>query len=119
MARRARVGTLRSGPRKRVGPLVVNTLVGEGPFSVHRFRMAPGARHPAIRHRRTTEFFFVVSGSMRAYLDGRRVRFKAGKFGWLPPGTAHAFSAGKDGVEVLAVFSPAFSLEEPDVARVG
>lgn len=78
----------------------------------------PGGRAPAILHRRTAEFFLVLAGGSRGRLGGRPVRFRKGDFAHIPPGTAHQFTAGPEGTELLDVFVPALDLDDPDIVEL-
>ncbi|MEK7858263.1 MAG: cupin domain-containing protein [Elusimicrobiota bacterium] len=116
--RRLVLGTLENTPSQAIGTLLVQSLLDKSerrPFSVHRVRMKPGASHPPLFHARMSELFLVLDGSMRAKIDGRPRRFVKGGFAYLPPGAIHEFHAGRNGVEVLAVFSPPMNLNKPDI----
>jgi len=63
-------------------------------LSVFHVSLPPGAAHVPLRHRRTGEWVYVVSGSAVAELDGARVPLKAGDYLFLPAGVWHAFTAG-------------------------
>ena len=77
--------------------------------------MPPNASHPAILHRKTDEFFIVLEGSSIANIDGKRHKFSKGGFAFLPRGTTHQFTAGRQGTKVLSLFLPALDLDQPDI----
>lgn len=120
-AKRVRLGRVSKTRARRFGPLLVRTLTAAarpGPHSAHHIALGPHETHPALVHRRTWEFLLVLDGLLLARINGRRRRMRAGGFAVLPPGTAHAFSAGPRGVAVLSVFAPPLDLEKPDVVLV-
>ena len=111
-------GRLRAGEERAFGALGIEFLVDGGrgaPVTAMRVVMKPNARHAPLHHAKTSEFFLVLGGSMRAEIDGRPRRFRAGDYAYLPPGAVHAFFAGRNGVEVLSVFSPALDMKKPDI----
>ena len=117
---KAKFGSLAKVQARAFGPLLVGSLLGKRqrrPFSVHHVYLKPRGSHPALRHLATCEFFLILKGSIRARIGLRSRRMAAGDFAYLPPGCAHAFHAGKNGVEVLAVFSPPMDLRKPDIVH--
>ena len=116
--RAARFGNLSDVPAQSIGTLQVKPLVDNAPkrtVSISLISMKPHAGHPLLRHARTAEFFLVLEGSAQASIDNRHRRFKRGDFAFLLPGAIHKFRAGKNGVKVLTVFSPALDLKKPDI----
>ncbi|MBI4676733.1 MAG: cupin domain-containing protein [Elusimicrobia bacterium] len=112
------VGRLRA---REIGPLRIRTLVrrmGGMSASFWHLAMQPNTSHPALLHRKTEEFLFVIGGSARAVINGERCRLRRGSFAFLPRGAAHQFHAGSKGTEVLALFVPALDLNNPDIAPV-
>jgi uncharacterized cupin superfamily protein len=66
----------------------------------------PGRREAfAHRHRSADEIYLVLSGAGRVKLDGELVELAELDVVRVSPGTARAFEAGPDGLEVL-VFGP-------------
>lgn len=106
--------------RRRFGALEVRPLTPSSvkPFCVLDLRMRPGAFAPALLHRRTAEFFWVLEGSASGIVDGKRVRFRRGQYAYLPPGVVHQFRAGPKGIRLLEVFAPALDLGAPDIIKV-
>jgi quercetin dioxygenase-like cupin family protein len=113
-----RFGRLYAGAERDFGSLGIEFLVDGGrgaPVTAMRVAMKPNDRHAPLRHARTAEFFLVLRGSMRATIARRLRRFRAGDYAYLPPGTVHAFQAGRSGVEVLSLFVPALDMKKPDI----
>lgn len=118
-AEKPRFGRLSRAKVKSFGPLSVSMLVDtprRSPFSVLVVSLKPGGSHPAIRHDRTWEFFLILRGSNRATIGRRTLKLRRGDYGYLPPGSSHAFTAGRRGVDVLVIFSPAMDFSRPDIA---
>jgi uncharacterized cupin superfamily protein len=77
-------------------------------------RLAPGARSTfAHRHGADEEIYVVLSGSGSARLEDEDVAIGRWDAVRVAPGTARAFSAGPDGLELLA-----FGTHRPDDAAV-
>ncbi len=102
----------RSGDPSRtqqLGPYVIEALIDRsetGAGTVYRVRIAPGQRTAVSYHRVAEEYYFVLSGSGVASLDGRDYPLAPGDFLRLPPGTTHGFLAGPDGLELLDIHTP-------------
>lgn len=119
MNKKPEIGTFQKGAGKRIGALRVRSLLKPGkPFSALKIGMGPAASHELIAHGQTAEFFFVIRGRVRALIDGRSRTLEAGDFAYLPPGCAHSFRAGHDGVAVLAFFAPPLDLKNPDITPI-
>jgi quercetin dioxygenase-like cupin family protein len=89
--------------------LLADSDTTDGAVSANRAIMDMGADGPPPHlHRRSTETFFVLSGSLSALAGDRVITLEKGDFLSVPPGTPHAFGAapGSD-ADVLIVFSPA------------
>jgi quercetin dioxygenase-like cupin family protein len=79
-----------------------------GALNSHRstFRAGAGGAPPHF-HTRSSELFFVVSGSLEVLLGERLVTLHEGDFLVAPPGVVHAFAATADSdADVLFVFAP-------------
>jgi mannose-6-phosphate isomerase-like protein (cupin superfamily) len=102
----------RSGDPDRVqqlGPYRLETLIDpheEGAGIVHRVSIAPRERTGVSYHRLAEEFYYVISGSGTAILDGREYRIAAGDFLRLPPGTTHGFVTEDEPLEMLDIQIP-------------
>lgn len=73
--------------------------------------LPPRTSHDMIYHRRTKEWFMVLSGRGRGVIGGRRVNFKPGVIVYMPPGVPHRMMTGKNPMEALVVFSPPLKLK--------
>jgi quercetin dioxygenase-like cupin family protein len=108
-------GCLAAVRAREFGPLSIQPLTSaKRPFSVLRIAMRPGSSTPPLSHARTSEFFLVIEGGMRARVSGRLRSMRKGDFAFLPPGTVHEFLVGRRGAVVLVVFCPAYDLGAPD-----
>ena len=70
--------------------------------SLHVTRISKARAH---LHRRTTEYYYVLSGSGAMELDGEKVRVKPGTAVAIPPGVAHR---GAGEFETVVFCVPAF-----------
>ncbi len=78
----------------------------EGRFSLHQVRVEPGcALHPH-RHEASVETHHVLRGSGSCTAGGEAVPYAPGTVHVIASGAEHAVLAGKDGLELLAVFTP-------------
>ncbi len=94
---------------ERLGPYALESLIDapeEGAATAYRVTIAPGQRTSVSYHRRAEEFYFVLSGSGTAILDGREHRLAAGQFLRLPPGTTHGFVTQEEPLELLDIHVP-------------
>lgn len=117
-SRASRPKSLRRLPRKRLaGGLTLRFLpVPSKPYGVTLLHetLPPGSATPALYHRFTSEFVFVLNGSVTAYLDGRRVRLGAGDMCEIPAGMQHQFVTSRRKAEALSLFSPPLDPKKPD-----
>lgn len=74
-----------------------------GTLGCNRLRLQPGAAgaRPHL-HRRSSEAFYVLEGTLEMLIDGEAVRLEQGGLAVIPAGVVHSFRAG-DG-EVADVF---------------
>jgi mannose-6-phosphate isomerase-like protein (cupin superfamily) len=94
---------------ERLGPYAIETLIRpdeEGAGTAYRVRIEPHSRTTVSYHKVAEEYYFVLSGSGTAILDGREVALRAGDFLRLPPGTTHGFVTKDEALEMLDVHSP-------------
>jgi len=69
-------------------------------------RLAPGARHPIFhRHAADEEVYVITSGRGVVSLDGEEVEIGRWDAIRVAPGTARGFTAGPDGLEMIAIGS--------------
>jgi mannose-6-phosphate isomerase-like protein (cupin superfamily) len=118
-SRAPRVRSLRDLPREGVaGGLVLRFLpVPRKPYGVSLLHevLPPFSATPALYHRATAEFVYVLKGSAKAYLDGSLVHLKSGDMFEIPAGMEHQFMTKNSRAEVLSVFSPPLDPKKPDV----
>ncbi len=101
-----------SGDPERVeqlGPYAIESLIApeeERAGTVYRVRIEPHARTAVSYHRIAEEYYFVLSGSGKAVLDGGEVVLRPGDFLRLPPGATHAFVTGDEPLDLLDVHTP-------------
>lgn len=115
---RVQVSHLNSKKTRRFGALRYKAILQTADLrriSVLHIRLEAGARAPALCHRRTGEFFYVLQGSLRGRINDKEYRFKQGSFCFLPPGAIHQFHAGKSGARTLDIFFPRLDLKKPDI----
>jgi mannose-6-phosphate isomerase-like protein (cupin superfamily) len=94
---------------ERLGPYAIETLIRpdeEGAGTAYRVRIEPHSRTTVSYHKIAEEYYFVLSGSGTAILDGREAALRAGDFLRLPPGTTHGFVTADEALEMLDVHSP-------------
>jgi len=92
----------------RLRPLPDGGLLGDA--SVIHEHLPPESRLPEVHHRRTAELVYCISGTMIAYLDGKKRRVRPGGVLLIPPGVRHRFVTGKNACTSLSVFAPALHL---------
>jgi mannose-6-phosphate isomerase-like protein (cupin superfamily) len=102
----------RSGDPKRTEALAsyrIEALIAEaeeGAGTVYRVRIEPRTRTVISFHRVAEEYYFVLSGSGIALLDGSEQRLQPGDFLRLPPGTRHGFVTQDEPLEMLDIHTP-------------
>ena len=97
------------GPRVKLGPYDIETLIAEsdeGAATAYRIRIAPHQRTQVSYHLVAEEFYYVISGSGVAVLDGVERVLRAGDFLRLPPGTTHGFVTTEEELVMLDVHAP-------------
>lgn len=101
-----------SGDPKRtqaLGPYRIEALLTEAEEhagTVYRVRIEPHQRTTTSFHRIAEEYYFVLSGSGTAILNGEPRPLVAGDFLRLPPGTTHGFITGDTPLELLDIHTP-------------
>lgn len=118
---RVEAAHLRERAVRRFGVLRLKSLfqkAGLGQVSIFHVSLPAGARAPALYHRKTHEFFFLLRGEVRGRIDGKACRFRSGDFCFLPAGAVHEFQAGISGAQTLDVFFPGLDLKKPDIVLV-
>lgn len=92
-----------------LGPYKLETLVAESEedaATAYRVRIEPNQQTATSFHKIAEEFYFVLSGSATAILDGSSYAVKPGDFLRLPPGTTHAFVTSDEPLEMLDIHIP-------------
>jgi quercetin dioxygenase-like cupin family protein len=82
------------------------TETAGGP-AVIEWRAARGHGSPLHVHRREDEWFYVLSGEVTLWVDGRVVVASAGSFVYGPRNVPHTFSVTSDEARFLLVTQPA------------
>lgn len=69
---------------------------------------------PTVVHCVTTEFVYMLGGSITGTVAGKKIELKKGDYLMIPPGVTHKFTAGRGGGEAISVFSPPIDPAKPD-----
>ena len=91
------------GPYK-IEPLL--TEAEEAAATMYRVSVEPHQQTPTSYHLVAEEFYFVLTGTGTAVLDGQSHPLRPGDFLRLPPGTRHAFVTLDEPLEMLDVHVP-------------
>lgn len=94
---------------QQLGPYGIEGLVDRdeaGAGTVWRVRIEPHQRTAVSFHRVAEEYYFVLSGSGTAILDGQEYLLRAGDFLRLPPGVKHGFVTQDEAIDMLDVHTP-------------
>jgi quercetin dioxygenase-like cupin family protein len=94
---------------ERLGPYVIEALLSEseeGAGTVYRVYIEPRCRTSVSYHRVAEEYYYVLTGSGMALLNGAEHALAAGDFLRLPPGTTHGFITGDEPLEMLNIHTP-------------
>lgn len=97
------------GGGRQLGPYGIEPLLApeeEGAGTAYRVRVGPHQRTAVSYHRIAEEYYFVLSGTGTAVLDGREYPLAPGDFLRLPPGTTHGFITGEEALEMLDIHTP-------------
>jgi quercetin dioxygenase-like cupin family protein len=97
---------------------MAGTADNNGAFDLNVFRARPGTEPPPHVHSREDEFFYILSGEMRFYVDGEVFTVTAGECMFLPRQKPHAFLiAAKETHGILLIapggFHGALNEDEP------
>lgn len=94
---------------QHLGPYQLESLIDaheEGAGTVYRVTIAPRERTSVSYHRVAEEWYYVLSGSGTAVLNGREYLLAAGDFLRLSPGTTHGFVTQEEALEMLNMHVP-------------
>jgi mannose-6-phosphate isomerase-like protein (cupin superfamily) len=110
-----------SSVKQRLGPYEIESLIpreDEAAGTAYRVRIEPHQTTSVSYHKIAEEFYYVLSGSGVAVLDGERYELREGDFLRLPPGTTHGFITQDEPLVMLDVHAPG-SRPDHDVYFVG
>jgi len=94
---------------KYAGVMLRHLVTGKdsgGRLSLHHVRIDPGCAIGDHTHAGQVEIHDVLSGDGSCVLNGKKIRYTPGVMGVMPADMVHRVDAGKDGLLLLATFSP-------------
>ena len=94
---------------QRLGVYAIEALIDaaeEGAGTVWRVRIEPGKHTRISYHKIAEEYYYILSGTGTALIDGRPQLLKPGDFLRLPPGTKHGFITADEPLEMLDIHTP-------------
>jgi mannose-6-phosphate isomerase-like protein (cupin superfamily) len=106
---------------QKLGPYEIQSLVppeDEGAGTAYRVRIEPHQTTSVSYHKIAEEFYYVLSGSGIAVLDGTSYELRTGDFLRLPPGTTHGFITHDVPLLMLDIHTPG-SRPDRDVFFLG
>src|SRR5262245_44635190 len=69
----------------------------QGAFTLLEFSVSPHFAGPPLHwHKKETEVFYILSGTITLQIEGRIVKAPAGSFALVPAGVIHTFSNQED-----------------------
>ena len=90
--------------------ILVSQMAGakdnSGAFDLAIGKMRRGSEPPPHVHSREDEFFHVLSGEMRFYVDGEVFTVTAGECMFLPRRTPHAFRVASEEIHMILLLVP-------------
>lgn len=95
--------------RQAFGPYVIEpllTVAEESAGTVYRVQVEAHQHTSTSYHTVAEEFYYVLSGTAIAVLNGAEQRICPGDFLRLPPGTRHAFITADEPLEMLDIHVP-------------
>jgi len=98
-----------SGERQQLGPYEIESLIprdDEITGTAYRVRIAAHSTTSVSCHKLAEEFYYVLSGSGIAILNGEHHDLKTGDFLRLPPGTTHGFITQDEPLVMLDLHTP-------------
>lgn len=106
---------------QRLGPYRIESLIApEDEFAATAYRVCiePHQTTSVSYHKVAEEFYYVLSGSGTAILNGEPFKLEMGDFLRLPPGTTHGFITQDEELVMLDFHTPG-SRPDHDVYFVG
>ncbi len=110
-----------SGDVQKLGPYEIESLIpreDEAAGTAYRVRVEAHQTTSVSYHKRAEEFYYVLSGSGTAVLNGVAHELRTGDFLRLPPGTTHGFTTREEPLVMLDIHTPG-SRPDRDVFFVG
>ncbi|MFZ4764918.1 MAG: cupin domain-containing protein [Roseimicrobium sp.] len=107
--------------KQKLGPYEIAALIpreDEGAGTAYRVRIEPHQTTNVSYHKVAEEFYYVLSGSGIAILNGVEHELRTGDFLRLPPGTTHGFVTREEPLVMLDIHTPG-SRPDRDVFFVG
>lgn len=104
-----------------LGPYQITPLISEEQESggtAYRVQIQPHQKTAVSYHKIAEEFYYVLSGSGTAMLNGRSYELHTGDFLRLPPNTTHSFETREEALTLLNTHFPG-SRPNRDVYFVG
>jgi quercetin dioxygenase-like cupin family protein len=86
--------------------LVTGKTTG-GQISCHLVKVEPFCSLDTHVHEKNLEIHEIIDGDGTLFLGGKAYLYHAGTVGVIPAGVAHKVDAGKNGICILAKFTPA------------
>jgi mannose-6-phosphate isomerase-like protein (cupin superfamily) len=84
----------------------------EGDSSLAHIQVPPGARHALSWSTRSTKYYYLLSGTLRFWLDQEQTVLQTGDLCIVPKGQRFRYQNRSDApVELLLVHTPGFQLE--------
>lgn len=106
---------------QKLGPYAIEPLIApedEASGTAYRVRIEPHSTTAVSYHKIAEEFYYVLSGSGTAILNGVAYDLQTGDFLRLPPGTTHGFITQNEPLLMLDIHTPG-SRPNHDVYFVG
>lgn len=107
--------------KQKLGPYEIESLIApedEAAGTAYRVRIEPHQKTNISYHKIAEEFYYVLSGSGTAILNGESHPLSEGDFLRLPPGTTHGFITQEQPLVMLDLHTPG-SRPDRDVYFVG
>ncbi|MGQ4425158.1 cupin domain-containing protein, partial [Streptomyces violaceoruber] len=96
-----------SGTGKDATHYLATTATTRGEFGLYRVEMRPRAGGPKTHfHKRISESFFILDGTVRVFDGVRWVDARKGDFLHVPQGGLHAFRNDSDAPADMLLFTP-------------